>query len=98
MNSWKGSTNLTIATDGGLKKDRGSHAYSWFFEENREILWGYAAEKIKYIQATSTREELLAILASLYMVEAVQKMFNKQEETLRIEIVTDSEAAKKIRE
>ena len=63
-----------------------------------EIVWGHAAKRVKYIRVTSTREKLLAILASVYVMEMFQDIYGAPINNLEVKIVTDSVAAKNIRE
>ena len=61
------------------------------------VVHGYGAEKSIRAKSTSTREELLGILAIYYMMYVYQKMFGPPANLITVKMVVDSEAASKIR-
>ena len=96
---WNEKPDIIAATDGGLKDELGSHGYKIVFAgETEAIIEGHGAEQTANGTMTSTREELIGILAIYYIIQTCIEVWGKPKNGLDIQIVTDSEAAKTIRE
>ena len=93
---WNHKT-IIAATDGGLKEKIGSHGYLLVESGSHEpFIRGYGAEQALYKTMTSTREELIAMLAVHYLLKVLQQLYGKIDSP-NIFFLTDSEAAQSIR-
>ena len=85
---WDEGVNIIIATDGGLGDDIGSSGAAWVFEgEEHSIMRHYTAEESIFQTMESTREELLAMLAVEFILDAMAELWGVPELGLRILIV-----------
>ena len=97
VTAWHDPSPIIVATDGGLKGSIGTHGYVMVQDGSTDLLVsGFGAEKAMEGTLTSTREELIAMLAIQYLINIFQEWIGCPKNGEFI-VITDSEAAKTIR-